>query len=316
MTRQKAELLLFTAIALRSTSYMFSSVLLDTLSPYGLMAVRFLIAFGLLAILFHKKITGIHRITILRGMILGGCFFATMSFETIGLQHTSSSTMAFLENTAIIFVPMFLAVLTRTLPAKSGMISALIALIGVGFLTLKNGQIALTQGELFGIGAAICYAMTIIATDRLTKEDDATLLGILQIGFIGIFSLTVSLFTGSFSLPATTPQWGMMFYLVLICTGLGFTLQPVAQKYSSAEKAGLFCAFNPLIASVLGVVFLREAFPITSAIGAGLILTSLIVSARAGSRENERSQVTRKCTAEFRSERRKPIATAQNRSVH
>lgn len=64
----------------------------------------------------------------------------------------------------------------------------------------------------------------------------------------------------------------------MVCSGFGFTLQPVAQAGTTAERAGMFCALNPLVASVLGVVFLQEHIGGQGIVGAALILTGILLS--------------------------------------
>jgi drug/metabolite transporter (DMT)-like permease len=63
-----------------------------------------------------------------------------------------------------------------------------------------------------------------------------------------------------------------------VCSGFGFTLQPVAQAGTTAERAGMFCALNPLVACVLGVVFLHEHIGAQGLVGAALILTGILLS--------------------------------------
>lgn len=65
--------------------------------------------------------------------------------------------------------------------------------------------------------------------------------------------------------------------LALVCSCFGFTLQPVAQRYVSAKKAGLFCALNPLTAAVLGAVFLGERLGAAGLAGAALIAAGFIL---------------------------------------
>ncbi|MBR5429067.1 MAG: DMT family transporter, partial [Firmicutes bacterium] len=154
-----------------------------------------------------------------------------------------------------------------------------LALTGIAFLTLHDGRLAIGLGEGICLLAAVFYAATIVATDRLAKRDDALVLGVLQVGFIGVFGTVSAFIFEQSALPATGAEWGAVLFLAVVCTVLGFTLQPVAQKYTSTEKAGLFCALNPLIAAVLGCVFLQEAFTRSSLIGAALILGSIVISA-------------------------------------
>ena len=45
MSRKQAELLLAAVISIRATSYLFSKVALQSLEPFNLLAIRFLLAF-------------------------------------------------------------------------------------------------------------------------------------------------------------------------------------------------------------------------------------------------------------------------------
>ena len=299
MAKKYAEILLLVVIALRSTALLFSKIALADMGPLTLLGLRFLLAFAVLFVIFFKKIVCINRATLLRGLLLGSLFYATMAFELIGLDHTSSSTTAFLENTAIMFVPLFDAALRRGWPRPSSFISGLMALAGVAFLTLHNGRLSLGVGEGYCMLAALFYAATIVATDRLAKKDDAMVLGVLQVGVIGVLGAASAFIFEQPALPDGASTWAAVAFLAVVCTVFGFTLQPVAQKYTTPEKAGLYCAVNPLIAAVLGYTFLQEEFTRNSILGAALIIGSIVVSAlleqRAAGREARRRMAGSGC---------------------
>ena len=279
MTRKKAELLLAAVICIRATSYLFSKVALQSLQPFNLLSIRFLLAFTLLCFLTRKRMKGLSCRTVLRGMALGGAFFLTMGCEMLGLLTTDSSVTSFLENTAVVLVPLLQAVLLRRLPKPVIVLSGLVTMTGIGFLTLQGtGGFQLTAGQLFCLGAAFFYAAAILLTDRFSHQDDPLVLGVLQVGFIGLFSLCASLILETPHLPSEFPVWGAIAVLAVICTGFGFTLQPVAQRGTTAERAGLFCALNPLTATILGVVVLQENFGLQSLIGGALVLTGILLS--------------------------------------
>lgn len=65
--------------------------------------------------------------------------------------------------------------------------------------------------------------------------------------------------------------------LAIVCTGFGFTLQPVAQSHTNAERAGLFCALSPACATLFGAVLLHEKITLLGAAGILLILSSLLL---------------------------------------
>ncbi|BAL00128.1 hypothetical protein OBV_29290 [Oscillibacter valericigenes Sjm18-20] len=151
------------------------------------------------------------------------------------------------------------------------------ALAGVALLTLRE-SLSVDAGEWFCLAAAMLYAGSIILTDRLSRQDDPLTMGILEVGFVGLFALIVSLFTETPRLPAGIVEWGVILMLAVVCTGFGFTLQPVAQRYTSVERAGLFCALNPASAALLGAVFLHERLGWRGFVGCLLVLASVALS--------------------------------------
>ena len=277
-SRSRAELLLAGVITARATSYLFSKLIMQSMSMFNMLGIRFLLAFTLLLILFFKRIRKINRKTFAAGAVMGCLYFLVMTAELNGLKRTSSGNVSFLENTAIVIVPLLQAVLLRRFPRWKAVICALLCLIGVGFLTIGSGM-AFGAGEMFCMLAAFLYACAILTTDRLTHGNiDALASGIVQVGMIGALSLTASLLFEAPRLPSGMLEWTGIVMLAVVCSGFGFTLQPVAQSGTTAERAGMFCALNPMVATILGIVFLHEAFTIQSAVGGGLILAGILIS--------------------------------------
>ena len=56
MSERRAEVLLAAVIIARSTSFVFNKIGLRTMDAFNMLAVRFLLAFVLLAALFGKKL--------------------------------------------------------------------------------------------------------------------------------------------------------------------------------------------------------------------------------------------------------------------
>lgn len=289
------EILMAFVISARATSFIFSKMLLQTMDTFCLLSIRFLIAFALLSIMFIKRMAGITRHEIFSGIAIGALFFLVMTFELTALKTADSSLVSLLENSAIIIVPFLDALILRRPPRLKEVVCALIAMAGVALLSA--GLRRITAGFWFGIMAAFTYACAIIITARLShsepaeqdtsgaeskqntphKQKDPLLIGIIQLGTMGFLSLIVSLATKSFTLPVSPLHWIQIAILVVVCTGFGFTLQPVAQSRISPERAGLYCALSPAIATILGVVVLHEQITLYSIAGICLILFSLIL---------------------------------------
>lgn len=277
-TERGAEILLILVLIARSTSFVMSKVTMHAMDPFNLLGVRFLLAFLLLCIPFGKRLVKIKKKTLLKGMLVGLAFFCVMTAELFTLRLTASSTSSFLENMAIVFVPIFEAVLLRRLPKASSIIGVVVAIIGIGFLTLGGAGMTFGKGECLGVLSGILYAIAIITTDRLSHNDDSLLIGMVQVGMIGTLGMAASFLFEQPTLPQGQMSWLMIIYLAVVCTGFGFTLQPVAQSRLTAERAGLLTAVNPMSAAVMGSIFLKERLGVTGLIGAVLIISGIIIS--------------------------------------
>ncbi len=276
----------------RGSSFLFSKHLLGSMEPLNLLGIRFLLAFLILFVLFSRKVIKdikenprmVHA-----SLLLGGVYFLCMASELIGLQYTTASTCSFLENSAIVIVPILEAILLRRFPKPVIITSTVITFIGIGLIVLcgssdvtSNGS-SIFLGSHLGLGEILCmiaaltYAGAIVITDRISKKYDPLTLGILYVGVMGLLGLAASFLFETPHLPQNGTEWVMLLALAVLCTAFGFTIQPVAQKPLSSESAGIICAINPLTTAVLGWLLMGDALGISGIAGAVLIIMGIIM---------------------------------------
>ena len=276
MVQKHAEILLIGVLILRSMSYALSKIGLSEIGPFELLAIRFSIAFIVLAIIFHKRILSMSKETLRASILLGTALFCCMGCELISLETVSSSTVAFLENSSVIWVLLFLGILEQKVPSTKTLACTVGVILGVGLLTLKGTAFSLTVGEVIGIVASICYAVWIIWTSRFASHLDPIALGITQFGVLAVYSSSFMVATETPILPTSLATWESIVGLTIVCTIFGFTCQPVVQRYVSPDKASLFTTINPVVAAILGVLFLNEFFSTFKLLGSACILFSLL----------------------------------------
>ena len=278
MSKTGAKLLLTAVFIARGSSFLFSKSLMGTMLPMNILAVRFILAFLILTLVFHNKMKELKRPTLRGGLILGALYTICMIFEMYGLRLVDSGVSALIENMAILFVPLYVALWTWQLPKAKTLFCAVLAIAGVGLLSVS--QMSMNNG-LLGISLVICaalsYGFCVIATEKVAKEGDPVGIGIIQLGVMGIISLVISLCTESFALPQTQSQWSMLLFLILFCSCFGFTFQPVGQKYLPAETAAVLTVLNPLTASIMGVVIAHEGLTLAKGAGYIVILLALLI---------------------------------------
>lgn len=276
MNERMGEILVAVALALRSSSLLFGKIAMRTMGPFLTIGIRFTIAFIIIAVLFRKHMRKADAKTLFHCALIGITFFLAMLTEMMGLQTTPSSVTAFLEGTVVILVPAMACILHRKLPDKVTVISSAICLIGVAFLTLKGDRLGFTRGELLVLMGTVWYSLSVIVTDTAAKNDDLMVVSIYQLLFIAIFAYIGAFFFEEIRLPQSSTEWGAVLALAIICSCVGFTIQPFGQKYITPERAGVLAVFNPLTAAILGVIFLNEKMTPPMLLGSFLILVSIL----------------------------------------
>ena len=124
----------------------------------------------------------------------------------------------------------------------------------MALLTLR-GCLTLTPGVGYCILEAFLYSTAILVTDRLTHAGaDPLLSGVVQVGFLGALALIASFLFETPHLPGSGTEWLVVLALALVCSGFGFTLQPVAQSGTTADSIPSLrqrwarCAFTSTLA--------------------------------------------------------------------
>ncbi|WKL01357.1 EamA family transporter [Paenibacillus amylolyticus] len=94
---------------------------------------------------FHRRLFNMDRRTLVAGAIMGTALFAAFVFITYGVQRTTTSQAGFLISLVVIFVPILTTIQHRRMPDKRLTLSILVAVTGLGLLTLQH-QLSLHTG--------------------------------------------------------------------------------------------------------------------------------------------------------------------------
>jgi drug/metabolite transporter (DMT)-like permease len=278
MNRQvRADLMLFAVTIFWGASYILTKFALEALEPFNLTALRLLIAFAASGLVFYRRILKSDKRTIQYSLVLSVilvCMFISMSY---GLKYTTASNAGFLISLAVIIIPILSYLFLKQKIEKKVIIGVCIAPIGIALLTL-NSRFSISGGDLLCIVCALFSAAHVVCMGVFTHKVDSVALGILQLGFAGVFSLIFSFFTETVRLPDTTVAWGATLTLSILCTAVGYLVQATAQQYTSATHTGLILSLEPVFSAVFGYVFLSEVLLPRGYAGAAILLLSVLIA--------------------------------------
>ena len=134
-------------------------------------------------------------------------------------------------------------------------ISVALALVGLYFLCM-DGSFRLGKGELYTLACATCYTVHILYLERVTKKTDGVRLASLQFFFCSVISIPFMFFTEQVDMKAVLDCWLPICYTGLISSGVGFTLQIVAQKDTNPTLASIAMSMESVFAVLFGWILM------------------------------------------------------------
>lgn len=274
---RRADVQMLLATVIWGSSYLFMKSGLASMQELNLIALRFGIAFVAAGLLFHRRLRSVDRGTLLAGGVLGTALFAAFVFITYGVQQTTASQAGFLISLAVIFVPILTTVLRRRLPDKRLSVSIVVAVAGLGLLTLQH-EMSLHLGDLLCIIAALVYAIYILLAGKYTPQHDPLTLGIVQLGVAALLGTVATFLFETPQLPDTPESWASILGLGVLCSGLGYILQTFAQRHASPTRTSLIFSLEPLFAAAFAFIFQGESLTLQGYCGAALMLAGVLIT--------------------------------------
>ncbi|OIK11027.1 multidrug transporter [Bacillus sp. MUM 116] len=276
-TQLRADLMLLLITFFWGSSILLTKIGLQYMQEYNLIALRFIIAFLISGIVFFKHLLKMNVRTLKYAFILACILFFVYVFATFGTKYTSISNAGFLMSLAVIFIPIISIIFLKQRPEKKVISSIALALVGIGLLTLNN-QFKIGYGDVLCILCALFYAVHIIVTGTIARNVDSISLGVLQLGFVGLFSTIFSFFMETPKLPDNAESWFTTLVLSIFCTGIAFIVQIIAQQYTTPTHTGLIFTLEPVFSAGFAFIFVGETLTNKGYLGATLLLLSVLIA--------------------------------------
>ena len=156
--------------------------LLDRVPVVDFLAVRFAIASVALLLLSPRAIGRLSPERRRQALVLGGLYGVAQILQTAGLAHTAASVSGFITGMYVVATPLFAALLLRTRIGAMTWLAVLLAVTGLGVLTLGDvsSGLGLGYGEALTLVAALIYALHIVGLGAWSESRDALGMSILQ----------------------------------------------------------------------------------------------------------------------------------------
>jgi len=271
------EILLFITAIIWGSGYIGMKIGLEHLTVFQVMAGRFIVATILLCLIFYKKLKLISKSVLWKGTVLGVILFIAFTVQTIGLEYTTPSKNAFLTAINVIIVPIIAYVIYKRKFDGFEMLAAILAVVGIGFLSLQ-GSMTINVGDFLSLVSAIGFAFDIFYTNMFVKTEDALALTIVQFFTASVLSITAVILLGEVPTVISTEGISAILYLGILCTTVAYVCQNIGMQYADSTKSALILSTEALFGTIFSVIMLHEILTVRMIIGGILILVAIIVA--------------------------------------
>ena len=209
-------------------------------------------------VLFSRiKFAGLSRKALVLAVLSGVFFAGDVGLFNTAVMHTSAGSATFLANNAPLLVGLMTWAITRKIPSARFWTALAIALAGAWLIVSIDARHAASESsaDLLAVGASVCFAMYLIATERLRKEMDTRMLVAISASASAVVLLMLAAVAHISLAVPSTKAFAAVLGLGLVCQVMGY-----------------FCltyALGHLPATVTSVVLLAGA-PLTALFAFGL----------------------------------------------
>lgn len=270
--RWQADLALVVAAFFFGTTFLVVQQAVERADPVPFLAVRFLIGGAVLAALGRRRPRSSGEVR--DGTFAGAALLVGYVLQTVGLQHTTPSTSAFITYMLVVLVPVLSFVVLRRRPHPVTLVGVVVAVGGLALLTGGTGT-GFGRGEWLTLGCAVGFAAHIVILGEAAGRHDPVRFTAVQVTAVGVACLVPTLATGGLVLPAAA--LAAAAFTGIFATALAFFAMVWAQRVVSPSRAALILLLEPVFAAALGW---STGDPVTVATVAGgaLILVAVAVA--------------------------------------
>lgn len=286
-----ADLVLLVLTLLWGTTFHYVKAVLAVTSTGVFLVARFTAAALALALAWLATRDQAGRALVRDGAILGGLMLLGFALQTLGLEHTSPSRSAFLTALSVLIVP-FLARFSLGRPVRAASWAGVaLAVVGLALLTRPwSGEVgaAVRLGDALSAACAAAFALYIAYVSEWSPRHPLVPLVLVQVLVTLAGAAAILPFQGV----AVAPGGGARLAATAAFTGIVMTAGAIlvmswAQRRTSAVRAALIYALEPVAAALFSQAMGGERLGAGDWAGGGLVVLG-VVAAEAGGALAER----------------------------
>lgn len=284
LSKQKtAYLYLFATFVSWGSLYVVSKFVLGKIPVITVSFLRYAIASAFLLLIMkqRKPLKKIARSDYKYVFLIGFFgYFIAIGAQLLGTKLTSASLASLVNSMNPIVIMLFATLILHEKLTLKMLVCGILAIFGVYLIVGDVGS----KGEMWGIGVSlfsvILWSFVTVVVRKVTQKYDAiqiTTYAVLVAAVCTLpFSIVECMVTSNIQFDYSALL--AMLYIGFVCTGVSHLLWNKSLSLIEAGTCSMFYPIQPLVAVLLGWLFLGERLSMNFLIGSGIIIAGVVLS--------------------------------------
>lgn len=247
------------------------------LGPNAVIVLRSLIAAAfLLLVQVVRRRSGFSRRTLVAGVVCGVSLFVPMLAQQKAFDFDiTPGVCAFLTANYMLLVPVFGVFIGRR-SSRAEWLALIPAVVGTYLICITGGDVLkVGLGELWTLACAALFAVEILVVDRFAPGTDALALSAVMFATCAVCGAPLMLTdaeSARLSAPALKAALPALLFLGLGASGIGYTLQNVAQGMRTPPAlAAIIMSLESVFGALFGWMFFGDTMTTRCLLGCALV---------------------------------------------
>lgn len=218
------------------------------------------------------------RLTWIGGAACGVALFLAMTLQQIGVGYTTAGKAGFITALYVVLVPIFGLALGHR-PAKKIWGCVLLAAYGMYLLSIRPEEgLRLGLGDALVLICAIFYTFHILVIGHFSPKVDGIRMSAVQFVVAAVLSGIAMVVKDTVTWAGISQAMIGILFAGVLSSGVGYTLQIVAQKETPPALVSLILSLESFFAVVGGALLLGERMSIRELIGCAIMFIAIVIA--------------------------------------
>lgn len=212
--------------------------------------------------------------TIKGGVICGSFLIMGLFTQQLGLRYTAIGKAGFLSSLSVIFVPLIGIALKKKVYLYQW-VGIIIALIGVGFLSLNNVT-GIQSGDLLLMSTSFFIALHVISSGYYNKRVDNFQFTVLRFLWGAILCFIFMVLFEDINIEGIKTVFPFILFSGVVASGLAFTLMAVSQRSLNNVTTSIIMSLESVFAALSGWLILGQVMTTREIIGSIIVFSAVM----------------------------------------